>query len=294
MPLCGGERARTLTVLRQRIVTAVIAIGLVLLALWLLPTLVLAWLFAPLLLVGAWEWAGLAGYGRIASGVYVAAIGGSLFVAWTLLWNLAAFAVVLALSACWWGLAAVAVWRYPAGLLALAETGRAPAWIAVQRALEGLVIIAPAFYVLLRLHANARSGVAWILTLLLLIWSADSGAYFAGRAVGRHKLAPQVSPGKTWEGVAGGLFAALCLEAVVAHWGFGLGSGRLAAFLCIVVVVAAFSVVGDLTISVFKRRAGVKDSGSLFPGHGGLLDRLDSLFAAAPLFVLGLKLVGLP
>lgn len=280
--------------LRQRVITALIAVVIVLAALWLLPTVALAWLFGPLLLVGAWEWAALAGFGPVLRGFYVLLLAACFYAAWHWLASTPAFAVVLLVSACWWMLALAALWRYPSGLLAFAETGRSPLWVGLQRVIEGALILTPAFYVLLRLQGDSRDGTLWILSLLLLIWAADSGAYFAGRTLGRHKLAPQISPGKTWEGVAGGLVVALLVEAALAHWGFGLDAGRLVAFLVIVAVVAAFSVVGDLTISVFKRRAGVKDSGTLFPGHGGLLDRLDSLFAAAPLFVLGLKLVGLP
>ena len=105
---------------------------------------------------------------------------------------------------------------------------------------------------------------------------------------------PQISPGKTWEGAIGGVLASACIGTLIARFGFHIRGERLGAFMIMVAVVAVFSIVGDLTVSVCKRGAGVKDSGNLFPGHGGLLDRLDSLFAAAPLFVLGLKTLGLP
>jgi len=119
--------------------------------------------------------------------------------------------------------------------------------------------------------------------VLLLVWSADTGAYFAGKAFGRRRLAPQISPGKTWEGVAGGLVLSAAAAAASAQW-LDQPVGPL---VVVSLVVAVFSIVGDLTESLFKRFAGVKDSGQLIPGHGGLMDRLDSITAAAPLLLLG-------
>ena len=132
------------------------------------------------------------------------------------------------------------------------------------------------------LSPQARRDVArWVLFLLLLAFGADSGAYFAGRAFGRVRLAPSVSPGKTWEGVFGGLALALLLAWLAAPW-LGVPPGRL---LPVALCGATFSVVGDLLESLCKRSAGLKDSGSLFPGHGGVLDRIDSLLYTAPLFL---------
>jgi phosphatidate cytidylyltransferase len=123
---------------------------------------------------------------------------------------------------------------------------------------------------------------------LLLVWVADSGAYFAGRALGKRKLAPRVSPGKTWAGFWGGLIACAALALCVAWW---RPPSALLIWLALAVVVAAYSVVGDLTESLGKRFAGLKDSGTLIPGHGGVLDRFDSLLAAAPVLALGLQLM---
>ena len=128
-----------------------------------------------------------------------------------------------------------------------------------------------------------------MLYLLTLVWVADIGAYFVGRGFGRVKLAPKISPGKTWEGVLGGLCAVLLLAAIGSTY-LQIGISVLVPF-CL--AVAMLSVVGDLTVSRFKRSAGVKDSGKLFPGHGGLLDRIDSVTAAAPLFALALTWIGL-
>jgi phosphatidate cytidylyltransferase len=145
----------------------------------------------------------------------------------------------------------------------------------------------PAFIALARLQVATRGfarGPLLVLWLLLLVIAADVGAYFAGRGLGRRKLAPRVSPGKTLEGALGGLL----LVALVAWYGaahFGLSSAKAVIFGC---AVGIFSIIGDLTESMFKRSAGLKDSGTLLPGHGGLLDRIDSVTAAAPLYALGL------
>jgi phosphatidate cytidylyltransferase len=128
-----------------------------------------------------------------------------------------------------------------------------------------------------------------LLFALLIVWVADSGAFFAGKFIGRVKLAPDISPGKTWEGVIGGLAAVVALTLLRTTW----ADTDLAVFIPFCLAVASLSVVGDLTVSMFKRTAGLKDSGSLFPGHGGVLDRIDSISAAAPLFALGVGWVGL-
>ncbi len=122
-----------------------------------------------------------------------------------------------------------------------------------------------------------------------MVWAADVGAYFAGRRFGRVKLAPAVSPGKTWEGVLGGLLAAL-LVAWCGSWLLGMSSGLM---LPVALSLALISVLGDLTVSLFKRNAGLKDSGSLFPGHGGVLDRVDGVSSAVPLFALQMQWSGL-
>jgi len=124
--------------------------------------------------------------------------------------------------------------------------------------------------------------------VLILVWAADIGAFFVGRRFGRTRLAPNVSPGKTWEGVVGGALA----SALVAFLGSGWFNIPVLQFVPLCLAVVAFSIVGDLTESLLKRFAGVKDSGSLFPGHGGVMDRIDSVTAAAPILFFGLVLFG--
>jgi phosphatidate cytidylyltransferase len=128
-----------------------------------------------------------------------------------------------------------------------------------------------------------------VLILLAIVWSADIGAYAFGRLLGKHKLAPTVSPGKTWEGVGGGLVSASAVGALASPM-LDVPALELA---LLAAVTAAGSIVGDLTVSLFKRNAGLKDSGHLLPGHGGVLDRIDSLTAAVAVFVLGLVATGI-
>ena len=175
----------------------------------------------------------------------------------------------------WWIIAALWIWLAPS---------RHQATLTL---LCGAAVLVPAFVSLARLQVTTHgfaSGPVLVTWLLLLVVAADVGAYFTGRGLGRHKMAPRVSPGKTWEGAAGGLV----MVALVA-WGgalhFGLPALSVVAFACL---LDFFSVIGDLTESMFKRAAGLKDSGDLLPGHGGLLDRLDSVTASAPLYALGL------
>jgi phosphatidate cytidylyltransferase len=141
---------------------------------------------------------------------------------------------------------------------------------------------------ILALHQNGEEGPLLLLFLLVLIWVADSGAYFAGHRWGKRKLAPVISPGKSWEGVYGALVGASLCGAVLA-WYQQDEAGALW-LIPVSVVTVAISVVGDLFESILKRRMDMKDSGNLLPGHGGMLDRIDSLTAAAPVFALGLQL----
>ena len=169
-------------------------------------------------------------------------------------------------------------------LLALAWICWAPHSVTRLRAVAaGWLTLVPAGIALIALHEDPQRGIRWLLYTFFLVWAADTGAYFAGRQFGRHKLAPQVSPGKTWEGAAGGLVLVGVLAALSAP---ALGQSTLS-FTLLSLCVGVFSIVGDLAESMFKRYAGLKDSGRLIPGHGGLLDRIDSITAAAPLLLLG-------
>ncbi|HNJ85279.1 MAG TPA: phosphatidate cytidylyltransferase, partial [Agitococcus sp.] len=152
----------------------------------------------------------------------------------------------------------------------------------------GLILLIPAWAGLTDLH---QASPWWLLYVFCLVWGADTGAYFAGRKFGKHKLAPSVSPGKTIEGFVGGLITTSMLIVAVAIYR-DLSAIRFVAFVGLSLLTVLASVLGDLLESMVKRQAGVKDSGNIFPGHGGALDRIDSLTAAAPLFALGWWLAG--
>jgi phosphatidate cytidylyltransferase len=155
----------------------------------------------------------------------------------------------------------------------------------------GTLAVVPAWCALALIHGGQPNGHRWLLIALLVIWAADSGAYFAGRKFGKHKLSPRISPNKTIEGLVGGLVAALVIALAAAPFA-GATVAQLPFVAIVVVVTVLFSVVGDLFESLLKRHVGAKDSGDLIPGHGGILDRIDSVLAALPVFALGKGLLG--
>ena len=193
---------------------------------------------------------------------------------------------ILVVAVCWWVVATAWVVRYQQGIDP--EVASLP----LLRVIGGWCTLIPAWLALVALHRHGPAGPVWVLLLLVLIWGADSGAYFAGRSFGRHRLANQVSPGKTWEGVAGGMVVIVVVAAAFGQV-LELTIGVAATLVALCVLTGFVSVLGDLVESMWKRRAGLKDSGVLIPGHGGVLDRIDSLSAAAPVFVLGASLGGL-
>jgi phosphatidate cytidylyltransferase len=267
--------------LSTRILTAVVLIALVLAAMFLLPPLAWGAVTLALVVVAATEWAELAGFGREAWWIFVA---GTLVIGLNLLFSPyagfeAGWPPGIVLSVCgvatlFWLLVALpwlaTHWK-PTSPLPLAITG----WIVLVGAWLAIV------------QLQARSP--WlVLAMMAIVWIADTAAYFSGRAFGRRKLAPYVSPGKSWEGVYGGLAAvgvyALALVPLASGFGFKGDVSPLSIVLWIAgaIALAALSVIGDLYESLLKRQAGVKDSGRLLPGHGGVLDRIDALLAAMP------------
>ncbi len=273
------SRAASASNLRQRVTTALLLAPLAIGAILYLPRPLFALLLGVVMAAAAWEWSLLAGLrGRAARGGFVAAVSVLLLLVWVLLRWPAGVVLLLLASIAWWLLAAVWVVRYPHS----ARYWRA-GW---RRVAIGLLLLVPLWGALVALHGAGEQGVWLILLLMLLIWGADSGAYFAGRRWGRERLAPRVSPGKSWQGLWGGL-ALGALVALLSLALFPVEIKNQLFFIMLCIISVLLSVLGDLTESMFKREAGVKDSGSLLPGHGGVLDRIDSLTAAAPLFALG-------
>ena len=273
--------------LKQRILTALVLVPLVVAGVLGLGTWSLGGVFAAVILLAGWEWAALAGLaptpariGYVAVLVLLMAVGVPLLVAPAgALW-------LPGLALVGWLLAAVWIVTYQR--CAGTRPGTPGAW---PLRLIGVVVLVPPWIALVTVHGSGVHGPWLVLFLLVLIWTADSGAYFAGRRWGQRKLASHVSPGKSWEGVAGALTLG-GLFTLVAGSGFGYSGGALAAFLLLGLATVVVSVLGDLFESLVKRYCDVKDSGSLLPGHGGVLDRIDSLTAAAPFFAVGLAWLG--
>ncbi|MDH5176650.1 MAG: phosphatidate cytidylyltransferase [Gammaproteobacteria bacterium] len=264
--------------LRARIVTALLLAALVIVVLLQMPAQVAVVLISVAIFIAGYEWAGFAKLATRSSRVsYAAAILLALAGAESLADDPRWLEWILRGAALWW-------------LLAFAWLAvRAKAGGRLAAAGAGFIVLVPAGIALSRLVTLQPDGRLLLLYLLVLIAAADVGAYFGGRRFGRRKLAPHVSPGKTWEGFAAGMLAA----AAVAVAGAILFDKPLWPWLFLCELVALVSVVGDLTESMFKRQVGLKDSGRLLPGHGGILDRIDSLTAAAPTFLLGLLVLGL-
>ncbi|MBP6242810.1 MAG: phosphatidate cytidylyltransferase [Chromatiaceae bacterium] len=273
-----------MTSLQSRVLTASILAPVAILAVLALPPSGFALALGLILLGAAWEWSALGGLTASAARLgYVVLIGTALILLWFL--PEAEVAPLLLLVSLWWWL--VAVWLFRLNQI---EPGAGPA---PGRLLAGLLALTGPWLAMTQLHGASPRGPALVLFLLLLIWTADIAAYFSGRRWGRTKLAPVLSPGKTWEGVLGAGAGAALLGLALGYW-LDLAPLATLGALILCLTTAFISVVGDLFESLLKRRQGVKDSGHLLPGHGGLLDRIDSLTAAAPFFVLGLIWLGVP
>jgi phosphatidate cytidylyltransferase len=243
--------------LLRRLGTAAVLLALLIAGLFLLPRAGVAALMALIVGIGGYEWARLCGFN---APVYA----GAAVVSLVLLFWFDITQPVFVLASAFWIVAA------PAWL-----------WIGVKRvhraalAAAGFIVLVPAALAVLDLRPHEA------LLVLAVAWIADTAAYFAGRRWGRHKLAPSISPGKTWEGAAGGLVAAAAYAIILSMFAGG-GNKDAALFVGVAALLVAASIVGDLFESAAKRQAGVKDSGALLPGHGGMLDRIDSATATLP------------
>jgi phosphatidate cytidylyltransferase len=265
--------------LLQRILTA---IPLALAVIWIIlfqPSQVFFWLTLIITVLAAFEWARLSGLKTTGRLVYLVLL-------CTITWLFANYAGVLIkyyvyAGVVWWLLISLYLFSKRPNPVSQA--------ISPQKLLAGLLVIPAAVFAMNSVHAQTN-GPEWLLYGLMLVWVADIGAYFSGKRFGKNKLAPAISPGKTREGLLGGIFA-VCIYSLIAAIYFGLDTITSGLLLVLAVVLTLISVVGDLFESVLKREFGVKDSGVILPGHGGILDRIDSVLAAMPVFTVGLELV---
>ena len=262
--------------LKQRVITGVILIPVMVVILLKFPTLWLAILFGCIALAGAWEWATLVSRQFAVKVMYVSICAVLMLTGW--FWLQQEHMRLLMLGAsCFWVLVLFLLTIYRASWLGQPVL-QSFLWH------SGYLVIVTGWIAIIHLHKQLP---ALVLFLFVLIWVADSAAYFAGKKFGRVKLAEKLSPGKTREGLWGALLATFLL-ALLGVWQFDLKLGAAVYFIILCLLTALISIVGDLFESLLKRNAGVKDSGFLVPGHGGVLDRIDSLLAASPGFILGL------
>lgn len=275
--------------LKQRVITAIILTAVFLTALFYLSLAHFTLFIGAVVLIGAWEWANLSSCAALwQRSAYVIAIALILMlVCWAIGFctveqqgfNLPVVKTLLIIAVGWWALALLLVQGYPSSAILWGH----PA----LRLIMGVLVLVPTWLALVYVRFQPQG--AWLVVMIAgIVAAADTGGYFTGRKFGKHKLAPSVSPGKTLEGFAGGFISNILLAALVAY----LSNSNFWLLLAVVLPTSLFSVLGDLLESMVKRHAGVKDSGVILPGHGGILDRVDSITAAAPVFALALLASG--
>ena len=269
--------------LKVRIFTALVLIPLLLAAIIWLPAGYLAVLLGGIILMGGWEWSRLSGFiDETPRLIYVGLIAAAMWYGYDWIGRDHVVQYMLYFMLIWWIL--VFIW------LALAPVEKMLSNTISQyfRGLIGIVILIPSWFSLLWLHSLGDHGLRLLLSLFILIWMADTGAYFIGRLAGITRLAPAISPGKTLQGTYGGL-AATVISALLLSYPLQFDDIHRLQFISLALLIGIFSTVGDLLESLVKRTSGLKDSGNLLPGHGGIMDRIDSLTAAAPIYVLALS-----
>lgn len=283
--------------LKERVLSAIVMIFVAVGALFFLSPLPFTLALAALTVVGIWEWAQFAGFKRPIARAIVAFVAVCLFLfpimAATSQIQASRFltdetAPLLFLGVIWWLVALVLVVGYPNSARFWEKSVSAKFIFAFCTLIPFFIgTLALRFY---QYNVNEYQGLYLLLYVFLLVWGADSGAYFAGRAFGKHKLAPSVSPGKSIEGAIGGVLTSALIAFIFLKLTPENVFGReleVVPFLILSVITVAVSILGDLSESMFKRQAGIKDSSNLIPGHGGILDRIDSLTAAVPVFATG-------
>jgi phosphatidate cytidylyltransferase len=275
---------------RTRVLAALAMTPIAIAAILLLPTPWMVALAAVLFLAGLWEWFRLADIDDTLARTVLLVVNMALMVA--IVWgsrtsgglSYVLLQIMIVVGVAWWLLAML--WLRHFDFASNHETHAR-----VFKLAAGTLAIVPAWCALAVLHGSEQNGHRWLFVALMIVWAADSGAYFAGRRFGKRKLAPRISPNKTIEGLLGGVASGLVVALAFAPFA-GATLRELPAVALVAIVAVLFSVVGDLFESLLKRHVGAKDSGDLIPGHGGILDRIDGVVAALPVFALGKALMG--
>ena len=277
--------------LKQRIITALILAPLALFAILYLPLFSFQIMIALVMGLGAWEWSSMSGMTRTFSKVAYAAVVVaiclilSIMLPTDLIWYQgqlnSLYTYILSVAAIWWVVSLAMIIAYP-NYTSVWYTSK------ILRGLFGLLTLIPTWVAVVALRTSLYEvdpyyGASLIFYVLGIVWAADIGAFFVGVKFGKHKLRPEVSPGKTLEGLMGGIFASSAIIAFAALH-FQYDSSRIWLHIAVGALTVGVSALGDLNESMFKRCAGIKDSGKLLPGHGGVMDRIDSLTAAFPVF----------
>ncbi len=277
--------------LKQRIITALILAPLALFAILYLPLFSFQVMTALVVGLGAWEWSSMSGMTRTLSkyayAVLVVAICLilSIMLPTDLIWYQgqlnSLYTYILSVAAIWWVVSLAMIIAYP---------NYSSAWYTskILRGIFGLLTLIPTWIAVVSLRTSLYEvdpyyGASLIFYVLGIVWAADIGAFFVGVKFGKHKLRPEVSPGKTLEGLMGGVFASSAIIAFAALH-YQVDPSRIWLHIAVGAITVGVSALGDLNESMFKRCAGIKDSGKLLPGHGGVMDRIDSLTAAFPVF----------
>lgn len=267
--------------LKQRIITALLLAPLIIWGIFVLSEPLFNLVLACVIGLGAWEWAQLAGWHKPLYRIgYVTFILILLYGISLVMYQQQLIMALFAIVLFWWVMKLIHLFSYRHRALATEVH-------TFTALLSGLPVLLGTYFALALLRNAPEYGPAHIMMLMLLVWGADTAAYFVGRRFGKNKLLVAVSPGKSWEGVWGALVASIVLSLLGGFY-FGIADTRLLLFLLVGLLTVVFSIVGDLNESYYKRRVGLKDSGKILPGHGGILDRIDSLTAAAPVYFVGL------
>ncbi|MGD9109189.1 MAG: CDP-archaeol synthase [Gammaproteobacteria bacterium] len=265
--------------LKLRLITASLLVIVTLAGIFFLPLSIFVIGTTAIMLFAAWEWSLLIGCKKfLHRTLYVLFIAAILWSSWY-----AAITPILIASLIWWIIAASLIITYPKSTKLFSQGIYA-------RALMGVFTLVPCWLSLIIIR-SAENGTAILIFILCIVWSADIGAYFSGKWWGKHKLAPKVSPNKTWQGLYGGILLAI-IVAVIGCIVFNMSPLSWVIVIMLSILAVLFSVIGDLFESMLKRHINIKDIGGYLPGHGGLLDRIDSLTAALPIFLLGCLLFG--